>query len=46
MYDHVAQVTNLTNDNIVLDFVTDFDDHISKVIKAEEVYSISMRCMK
>ena len=45
MYDHVAQITNLTNDNIVLDFITDFGDHLNKTIKAQEIEYITVRCI-
>lgn len=44
-YDHVAQVTNISNDNIVIDFITDFNDHINKAINAAEVDRIIMRLM-
>ena len=44
-YDHVAQITNLTNENIVIDFITDFDDHIEKSFPANEVDRISVRMM-
>ena len=36
MYDHVAQITNIS-DNLVLDFITDFNDHISKSIPANQI---------
>lgn len=39
-YDHVAQITNLTNENIVIDFITDFNDHLSKTLKVEEIERI------
>ncbi len=46
MYDHVAQITNLTNDNIVLDFITDFNDHLQKTLYVKDVEYITVRCMK
>ena len=43
-YDHVAQVTNFnSNDNLVLDFITDFNDHISKTLKAEEIERLGVK---
>lgn len=36
MYDHVAQITNIS-DNLVLDFITDFNDHMSKSIPASQI---------
>ena len=42
-YDHVAQITNLTGENLVLDFITDFGDHISKTIKTEDVERLGVK---
>lgn len=41
-YDHVAQLTNIS-DNLVIDFITDFNDHIEKAINMDNVESIKVK---
>lgn len=41
-YDHVSQLTNIA-DNLVIDFITDFDDHIEKAINMDTVESIKVK---
>lgn len=42
-YSNVAQITNITGENLVLDFITDFNDHMSRIIKAEEVERLGVK---
>ena len=37
LYDHVAQITHISADYITLDFITEFNGHISKCIPADSV---------
>ena len=41
--DHVAQITNI-GDNLVLDIITDFGDHLEKQIKADTVKQLKVVC--
>ena len=43
MYDHVAQITHIANDNLTLDFITDFDDHISKCITIKNIKEMKVK---
>lgn len=43
-YDHVVRLTyNYDSDDIVLDFRTDFDDHIQKTISMNIIESIKVK---
>lgn len=42
MFDHVAQITQISGD-LTLDFITDFDDHLSKVIPAKDIERIMVK---
>ena len=42
MYDHVAQITHIS-DNLVLDFITDFNDHLSKSIPTDKIERIMVK---
>ena len=43
MYDHVAQITHISADGVTLDFITDFNDHISKCISADSVSEMRVK---
>lgn len=42
LYDHVAQITHISG-NLVLDFITDFNDHLSKSIPADNIERIMVK---
>lgn len=42
MYDHVAQITHVS-DNLVFDFITDFNDHIEKVIASNKIERLTVK---
>lgn len=43
MYDHVAQITHIAADGLTLDFITDFNDHTSKVIPIESIKEMKVK---
>ena len=45
MYDHVSQITNIS-DNVVIDFITDFGDQLTKTLNKDNVKYMSVRVMK
>lgn len=45
LYDHVSQITNIA-DNVVIDFITDFGDQITKTFDKNNVAYITVRIMK
>lgn len=42
LHDHVAQITHISG-NLVLDFITDFNDHTSKSIPADNIERIMVK---
>lgn len=42
-YDHVVQITHTGGDNVVIDFITDFNDHLQKSISADEIASMRVK---
>ncbi len=45
LYDHVSQITNIS-DNVVIDFITDFGDQLTKTFDKSNVAYITVRLMK
>ena len=45
MYDHVSQVTNIS-DNVVIDFITDFGDQLTKILNKDSIEHMTVRVMK
>lgn len=45
MYDHVSQITNIS-DNVVIDFITDFGDQLTKTLNKGSVEYMTVRVMK
>ena len=45
MYDHVSQITNIS-DNVVIDFITDFGDQLTKTLNKDSVEYMTVRVMK
>ena len=45
LYDHVSQITNIS-DNVVIDFITDFGDQLTKTLNKDNVEYMSVRVMK
>lgn len=45
LYDHVSQITNIS-DNVVIDFITDFGDQLTKTLNKENVEYMTVRIMK
>lgn len=44
LYDHVCQLTNIA-DNVVIDFITDFGEQISKTFEKGVIEYITVRVM-
>lgn len=45
LYDHVSQITNIS-DNVVIDFITDFGDQLTKTLQKDRVEYMTVRVMK
>lgn len=45
LYDHVSQITNIS-DNVVIDFITDFGDQLTKTLNKDNVEYMTVRIMK
>lgn len=45
MYDHVSQITNIA-DNVVIDFITDFGDQLTKKLDKDQVEYMKVVIMK
>lgn len=45
LYDHVSQITNIS-DNVVIDFITDFGDQLTKTLNKDNVEYMTVRVMK
>lgn len=45
LYDHVSQITNIS-DNVVIDFITDFGDQLTKTLQKDSVEYMTVRVMK
>lgn len=45
LYDHVSQITNIS-DNVVIDFITDFGDQLTKTLNKDSVEYMTVRVMK
>ena len=45
LYDHVSQITNIS-DNVVIDFITDFGDQLTKILHKNSVEYMTVRVMK
>lgn len=45
LYDHVSQITNIC-DNVVIDFITDFGDQLTKTLQKDSVEYMTVRVMK
>lgn len=45
MYDHVSQITNIS-ENVVIDFITDFGDQLTKTIEKDHVEYMKVVIMK
>ena len=45
LYDHVSQITNIS-DNVVIDFITDFGDQLTKTLHKDNVEYMTVRIMK
>ena len=45
LYDHVSQITNIS-DNVVIDFITDFGDQLTKTLSKDNVEYMTVRIMK
>lgn len=45
LYDHVSQITNIS-DNVVIDFITDFGDQLTKTLHKDSVEYMTVRVMK
>lgn len=45
LYDHVSQITNIS-DNVVIDFITDFGDQLTKILNKDSVEYMTVRVMK
>ena len=45
LYDHVSQITNIS-DNVVIDFITDFGDQLTKILDKDSVEYMTVRVMK
>lgn len=43
--DHVSQITNIA-DNVVIDMITDFGDHLTKIFDKDQVEYIKVVIMK
>lgn len=45
LYDHVSQITNIS-DNVVIDFITDFGDQLTKTLDKDSIEYMTVRVMK
>lgn len=45
LYDHVSQITNIS-DNVVIDFITDFGDQLTKTLQKDSVEYMTVRVIK
>lgn len=45
LYDHVSQITNIS-DNVVIDFITDFGDQLTKTLNKDSVEYMTVKVMK